>query len=1103
MNSGSARHNIKIVSDEIEITTGIIGFKFMGIINSESTQLVIGSTCAQSIELVLINDIDLFGKEVKVYSGIEDEYKLLGLFTMTKSEETNGQYSYKGYDRMVDKYNLGYFTKLSGANKTKDYLDEISRLTGVSWINTFSEDINITMRGGYTYREVIGYIAALHGTNAIINPDGKLEFRWYSTVNYVPAHIYEGGFTKTANEDYVLNRIDCTSSTEATEITYKAGTGSYGIKISNPFMTKDILNLVYNKIKGLSFRPMTISMFGDILPEVGDIIEVTENGQKYNCPIMSIEHDYDGGYITNISCVGSMDAAEIDTTGPLTRGMERYYAEVVLINKAFINKLDAKEASITYATIENLKATNTALINKLDAKEASITYATIENLNVINSTLTNKLDAKEASITYATIENLKVTNTALVNKLDAKVASITYATIENLKATNAAITTLSAKAVTTEYLKANVANIDLSNVNTSCISTALIKDGAITSALIADAAITDAKIVGLTANKITAGTLSVERLEIIGSKNSVVYALNNSGDLVSTVVDTINADVLTDKTITADKIVASAITADKIAANAVTANKIIANAITADKIATNAVTAVKVSAGAITTDKIAANAVTAVKIVASAITADKIATNAVTANKIIANAVTSDKIAANAITAVKIAAGAITSDKIAAKAITAAKIDVDDLFSKNITVSGSLQSDNYVYSSGNFSESGLKLNMETGEIISESFSVDLGGSFSLKGGLYMYYYHVSNKVQSEILKAAWLTPTSATMGNYKLQLMDNISKSYYAYSSIASEGTIFSQGNMTCGGTLKGNLITCDNTITARAVSVTQMLSCGYTNIGYTLSTASFICNSWIRTNGNTGWFNQTYNGGWYMIDSTWIRSYNSKFVYVDTQLSSGFLGVNYTGTLSSTSYKFYCNGAAYLGSLNMGGKIYLANSNGVYAKLGNGANATAIGSLSGTNILYLGDNSYMTMLRGSTVYLKSTSATVTSDLRLKESVDYSLEKYVSFFHQLRPISFKYKTFEGEDGQTYGSTSGRTHLSFGAQDVYKALKDNGLETKDFAGYVDFSVNGGEDELALAPTEFIPLNTYMIQVCLRKIATLENEIIKMKKGKRCN
>lgn len=62
----------------------------------------------------------------------------------------------------------------------------------------------------------------------------------------------------------------------------------------------------------------------------------------------------------------------------------------------------------------------------------------------------------------------------------------------------------------------------------------------------------------------------------------------------------------------------------------------------------------------------------------------------------------------------------------------------------------------------------------------------------------------------------------------------------------------------------------------------------GYNNSNYSLSTSSFICDSWIRTTGSTGWYNETYGGGWYMSDNTYIRNYNSKHLYI-----TGRLGVN------------------------------------------------------------------------------------------------------------------------------------------------------------------------------------------------------------------
>ena len=43
----------------------------------------------------------------------------------------------------------------------------------------------------------------------------------------------------------------------------------------------------------------------------------------------------------------------------------------------------------------------------------------------------------------------------------------------------------------------------------------------------------------------------------------------------------------------------------------------------------------------------------------------------------------------------------------------------------------------------------------------------------------------------------------------------------------------------------------------------------------------------WIRTNGTKGWYSQTYGGGWYMQDTTWIRSHNNKSLW----MADGLLG--------------------------------------------------------------------------------------------------------------------------------------------------------------------------------------------------------------------
>lgn len=49
----------------------------------------------------------------------------------------------------------------------------------------------------------------------------------------------------------------------------------------------------------------------------------------------------------------------------------------------------------------------------------------------------------------------------------------------------------------------------------------------------------------------------------------------------------------------------------------------------------------------------------------------------------------------------------------------------------------------------------------------------------------------------------------------------------------------------------------------------------------------------WLITQGNQGWRNATHNGGWYMSDSTWLRSYLDKNIYTGGQVLAGSINSN------------------------------------------------------------------------------------------------------------------------------------------------------------------------------------------------------------------
>lgn len=46
---------------------------------------------------------------------------------------------------------------------------------------------------------------------------------------------------------------------------------------------------------------------------------------------------------------------------------------------------------------------------------------------------------------------------------------------------------------------------------------------------------------------------------------------------------------------------------------------------------------------------------------------------------------------------------------------------------------------------------------------------------------------------------------------------------------------------------------------------------------------------NWFRSTGSTGWYSESYGGGWHMSDSTWLRAYNGKAVYTSNAGSQAF----------------------------------------------------------------------------------------------------------------------------------------------------------------------------------------------------------------------
>lgn len=475
----SARYYSKYIVDKKEYTNTLNKFNFQNITNPNN-EITIGNTCASSVTFsIYMPQVSLENKEITIYEGVkvsnEIKYIKLGTFTVSK-QTSNGEYtSYEAYDKMY-KADMPYSSDLVFPSTDKAILTEICGKLGISLATDIVTAHTVSDKPqGYTMREIIGYMAMLQGCNAVINADGNLELRWYKDSGYVlDGHkYYQQGVTFTTSKDFIIQKLTCnnTKSSDKETSTITSGSGATGLSFANPFMTQAVLDEVYKKIGGFQFRPLTVKFVGDWRLEVGDIITVNKGGVDYKVPIMQITHECDGGLMSTVTSIGQSDTENSNiASGPITKQMERYYANLLVVNKALINKLDVDTAKITYATITNLNATN------------------------------------------ASIDNLKT------NKLDATYADIINANVESLKAANAEIIKLKANSLTADIADLKYAQIDFANVKGQVVGTSLIKDGAVT----------NEKVQSLSANKLTAGIIDASKITVtnLNADNITVGTIN-------------------------------------------------------------------------------------------------------------------------------------------------------------------------------------------------------------------------------------------------------------------------------------------------------------------------------------------------------------------------------------------------------------------------------------------------------------------------------------------------------------------------------------------------------------------------------------------------
>lgn len=420
--------------------------------SSSSQELQLGTTNMSYIDAEVECDLLLTNREVRLECGVElsdgsEEYIPMGVFTIQKPQGDIDFVKFKAHDNM-QKFEKVYSSELTYPTTSDLVLDEICNMCGVTLSTPIENPIEITEKlQGYTCREVLGFIAGIHGKFACIDRLGTLNLRWYSETPIDKQIGLIWAFNKS-DDDFTVDKIEIAKDTETN---YTSGSGFSAIYHSNPLATQEITDELFSKLDGFTYNASTIDILDDIRLDIWDVIKVIYlDGKEYLVPCMSLKQDFGQGSTSIQSFAKTNTENEYRYNGAMTNYVNRIAMELLLTNRIVATKVDAEYVNSVAITTENF-----------EAKVAEIKELVVE-----------EIDGKYATIDFANID----------------VANI------------------------------NKTNIGLLFAEVGLLDRATIVDGHVTGFLDA---------VEINANKITAGTLMVDRLIFRGNENSIIYQLNN------------------------------------------------------------------------------------------------------------------------------------------------------------------------------------------------------------------------------------------------------------------------------------------------------------------------------------------------------------------------------------------------------------------------------------------------------------------------------------------------------------------------------------------------------------------------------------------------
>lgn len=208
----------------------------------------------------------------------------LGVFYVDNRKKQNKVWTFECYDGLVFA-DIAYISELSYPASMQDVWDELCDRAGLEYDDSVQIDPSLTINAGpagYTCRQVLGYIAGIHGASAVMSRDGKVSWKRFAADDDPVFEFSEKDYirVKQTNPVKTYTRLVVTYDTED-QLTYEAGEGdeNHTLHLVNPLMSQEMVDDLLDQINGLAYVPIEMDARGFPHMELGDVIgyEYTES----------------------------------------------------------------------------------------------------------------------------------------------------------------------------------------------------------------------------------------------------------------------------------------------------------------------------------------------------------------------------------------------------------------------------------------------------------------------------------------------------------------------------------------------------------------------------------------------------------------------------------------------------------------------------------------------------------------------------------------------------------------------------------------------------------------------------------------------------------